>query len=287
VGVVNSLVIAALGGLVGVGLLLIAAGVQGRSVLDLSALRDGRFGQYIDRLLLRMSLATGAAVIALWISHWVVLAAVAAGAAWWSPTWLRSRGSYERELALVEAIASWTEQVRDTLAAANGLEHAIGVTAPLAPPPIAGVVERLAARSDYEPLPDALRRFADELAHPMADFVVAALVIAAEKEARDLGALLGHLADTARDEARMRTRVWVGRARSRSAVRIIVGVVASFVVGLLVFNRAYLRPYDSAGGQVVLTMILAAFAASFVAMERIGRIAMPQRFIGRRIVETA
>jgi len=223
--------------------------------------------------------------VTLWISHWIVLGVVAGGAAWWSPTWSRSRGGYERELALVEAIAAWTEQVRDTLAAANGLEHALGATAQVAPAPIAGAVERLAARVDYDGLPDALRRFADEVDHPMADFVVAALVIAAEKEARDLGALLGHLAEAARDEARMRTRVWVGRARSRSAVRIIVTVIVTFVVGLLVFNRAYLEPYDTAGGQVVLSIIVAAFGASFVLMERMARIAMPQRFIARRVIQ--
>ena len=116
----------------------------------------------------------------------------------------------------------------------------------------------------------------------MADFVVVALVIAAEKEARDLGALLGHLAESARDEARMRTRVWVGRARSRSAVRIIVAVVAVFVFGLLLLDRAYLRPYDTAAGQLVLALILATFGASFVLMSRMGRIAMPQRFVARR-----
>ena len=181
-----------------------------------------------------------------------------------------------------KAIASWTEQIRDTLAAANGLEHAIGATATLAPEAIAASVARLAARIDYESFPDALRRFADEVEHPMADFVVAALVIASEKEARDVGALLGSLAEAARDEARMRSRVWVGRARSRSAIRIIIGVVVVFVLGLLALNRDYLRPYDSPGGQAILGGILAMFGASFVAMERIGRIRMPQRFIVRR-----
>lgn len=281
-GLVRSLVFAVLGAGFGVGLLVISAGVSGHAVIDLSGLRDGRFAHLVDRLLLRAGLATAAAVGALVISHWTVLAVVAAAAAWWSPTWIRARGSYERELALVEAIASWTEQIRDTLAAANGLEHAIGATAPLAPEAIAASVGRLAARIGYESFPDALRRFADEVEHPMADFVVAALVIASEKEARDVGALLGSLAEAARDEARMRSRVWVGRARSRSAIRIIIGVVVLFVLGLLVLNRDYLRPYDSPGGQAILGGILAMFGASFVAMERIGRIRMPQRFIVRR-----
>ncbi|MCU1398985.1 MAG: putative integral rane protein [Acidimicrobiales bacterium] len=282
VDIVNALVLAVLGAVAGIGVLLLVAGLRDRRVLGSSSPRAGRFAVVFDRLALRVALAVPAALVAVTVTRWTVLAVVAFGAAWWSPTWWRGRGGFARELALVEAIATWTEQVRDTLAAANGLEHAIGATAALAPTPIAGAVERLAARTDYEPLPDALRRFADELAHPMADFIVAALVIAAEKEARDLGSLLGSLAEAARDEARMRTRVWVGRARSRSAIRIIVCVVVLFVLGLLVFNRDYLKPYDSASGQFVLLVILATFGASFVAMDRIGRIQMPQRFIVRR-----
>jgi len=280
---VNALVLALLGATVGVGVMLVMAGMMGIEIVNAAAIRDGRLSRYLDRFLLRLSIAAVGALVALFATHWTVAAVTAAAVGWWSPTWYVGRGSYERELQLVEAIAAWTEQIRDTLAAANGLEHALGATAPIAPAPIAGAVGRLAARFDYERLPDALRRFADEVDHPMADFVVAALVIAAEKEARDLGALLTQLSEAARDEARMRTRVWVGRARSRSAVRIIVVVVVSMVLGLLAFNRAYLEPYDSAGGQIVLSLIIVMFIGSFVAMERLGRIAMPQRFVGRRV----
>ncbi|MEO7398316.1 MAG: type II secretion system F family protein [Ilumatobacteraceae bacterium] len=278
----SAVVMALLGAAAAVGVLLVGTGLTGVTVIDLARLRDGRLGRYLDSFLIRSSLAVVSALVTLWVSQWTVLAVVAALLGWWSPTWYRSRGSYERELALVEAIASWTEQVRDTLAAANGLEHALGATASLAPAPIAAAVERLAARFDYERLPEALRRFADEVDHPMADFVAAALIIAAEKEARDLGALLSRLSEAARDEARMRSRVWVGRARSRSAVRIIVAVVVTMVLGLLAFNRQYLQPYDSAGGQFILSVIVVMFGTAFVAMERMGRIAMPQRFVARR-----
>ncbi len=286
VELVSALIVALIGACCGLGICLIAAGACGHRVLPTSANQRGRLGVALDQLMLRISLGVTAGLTALIASGWPVLAVVAAGVGCYLPTWIHTRGSHERELARVEAIASWTEQIRDTIAAANGLEHALGATAPLAPAPIAEAVQRLAARVDYEPLPTALRRFADDVDHPMADFVVAALVIAAEKEARDLGALLGQLGESARDEARMRTRVWVGRARSRSAVRIIVSVVVLFVVGLLAFNRAYLQPYDSAGGQLVLVMVLATFAGSFVMMSRMGRIVLPERFVGRRnIVE--
>jgi len=281
VGLVTGLVLAALGALGGVGLLLVIAGWRGVEVVDVKR-SASPMSVAFDRVLLRSTAAIGLAVVALFLSHWPVLAAAAAAAGWLTPTLMSARGQHERELALVEGIATWTEQIRDTLAAANGLEHALAATAHLAPRPIAGAVERLAARFDYERLPDALRRFADEVDHPLADFVVAALIIATEKEARDLGALLTQLADSARDEARMRTRVWVSRARTRSAVRIIVGVVALFVVGLLLADREYLSPYDSTAGQFVLIVVIGMFVTSFVAMARIGRMTIPERFIARR-----
>ena len=114
----------------------------------------------------------------------------------------RSRpGAVER----IEAIASWTEQLRDTLAAAAGLEQAILATAPIAP-------DRSASRSPPWPpastrasgCPTALRAFAAEAADPAADLVAAALLLAAEQQARDLGQLLSSLADSARQHAAMR-----------------------------------------------------------------------------------
>ena len=111
---------------------------------------------------------------------------------------------------------------------------------------------------------------------------VAALVIAAEKDARDLGPLLGQLATCARDEAKMRTRIWIDRAKTRTSVKVIAGCVLLFAGGLLVFSRAYLEPYDTAVGQVVLLVIGAAFAVSLIAMDRMARIEVPERFVARR-----
>jgi Flp pilus assembly protein TadB len=132
-------------------------------------------------------------------------------------------------------------------------------------------------------LQDGLRRFAEEVDHPTADFVVAALVTATQHQARDLGVLLGHVAQCARDESRMRSRVWVGRARTRSAVRIITGVVSAFVGGLFIFNRAYLDPYTSIQGQLILSCILVMFATAIVLMHSMSHIQAPERFIRRRL----
>jgi hypothetical protein len=284
---VNALLMAAFGAAAGLGLFVAVAGACGRTVLPRAVSTSpagARAARLLatDRLLLRLSLAGGIAVLTLTVTRWVVVAAVGAMVGWLLPSAIAAVGRHRREVARVEAIAAWAEQLRDTLSAANGLEHAIGASARVAPAPIAPAVERLAVRLEFEPLPTALRGFADDVDHPLADFITAALVIAAEKEARELTPLLGHLAGCARDEARMLQRVWVGRARTRTTVRVIAVVVVVFVAGLLAFDREYLAPYDSALGQAVLLVIAGTFAASFAAMERMGRISVPDRFIGRR-----
>jgi Flp pilus assembly protein TadB len=97
-----------------------------------------------------------------------------------------------------------------------------------------------------------------------------------------MGSLLGHLAECCRDDVRMRTRVWVARARIRSAVRIIAIVVVGFVGGLIVFNPTYLAPYASPTGMMALAVVIAMFAASLVFLQRLGRFSSPPRFIARR-----
>ena len=151
---------------------------------------------------------------------------------------LKSKQRLRRdERGLADAIATWTEQLRDTLAGAHGLEQAIVATSDHAPVAISVAVRRLSAQIQYGKLSDGLRRFADEVDHPIADFVSAALITATKYQARDIAQLLGHLAQCAREEGRMRTRIWVGRARTRSSVRIISFVVIGFIALLVIFNR--------------------------------------------------
>src|SRR3546814_558032 len=161
----------------------------------------------------------------------------------------------ERAIARTEAIASWTEMIRDSIVAASGLEEAIVATAPVAPTPIASEVRTLVRRLEHQRLPDALATFGEDLDHPSGDLVVAALVIAARMEASDLSSLLSRLAEATRGEARMRIRVEVGRTRVRTATKVIVGVVIAAISFLTLVNRDYLAVYDDAGGQIVLAIV--------------------------------
>ena len=184
-----------------------------------------------------------------------------------------------RQVARTEAIAGWAEMLRDTLSAAAGLEQAIAATAVVAPFPIRTEVMRLAAALEKERLAPALRSFANDLADPTGDLVVAALVLAASHEARKLSDLLGSLAGAARDQAAMQLRIEAGRARIRTSTNVVVGSTLFFAAGLIVLNRSYLNPFGTALGQAVLATIGVIFAGAFWWLDRMGRPSAPQRFL--------
>lgn len=198
-------------------------------------------------------------------------------------TRIRSSRRSRDETALVEALAVWTEQLRDTMAGASGLEQALAVTSRTAPDALRSAVQKMSARLGFTSLADSARGFADEVDHALADFVAAALITAAENQVRDMGSLLGHLAECCRADSQMRTRVWVARARLRSAVRIITLVVVSFVAGLYLLNPSYLEPYGSPVGSMMLVVISSMFGGALYLLRRLGRIDSPERFVARRI----
>jgi tight adherence protein B len=188
----------------------------------------------------------------------------------------------EDQRVLVEAIASWTESLRDTISAAAGLEQAIIATENHCPRAISEPIQRLVATLRYGTLEDALRRFADDVAHPSCDFVVAALITASTHQSRDLAQLLTHLAECSRSECELYLRIWVSRARTRTSVRIISGTIACFAVGLFLFNMNYLRPFFSFEGSLVVFVIAMCFSCSLFWMSQIARVEVPGRLLASR-----
>jgi Flp pilus assembly protein TadB len=228
---------------------------------------------------LRLGLAVGAAVLVGVATGWPVGALLAAAAGWGIPGLLSGTKTRTEAVARIEAVAGWAEMLRDTMAGSAGLEQAIVATAPVAPPPLRTEVATLAVRLQSERLVPALRAFADEVADPTCDLVVAALVLAAEHQAQRLGELLGSLAQAARDQATMRLRVEASRARTRTSVKVIVGATGGLALALAVLNRGYLAPFDTALGQLLLLGVGGLFATSFIWMSKMTKPTVPERFL--------
>ena len=256
---------------VGLGLILVEAGLRGADATTAASVADlGRWPR-VEHLGVRLAVAVGAAVVVGAVTRWPVGAILGGLAGWATPALWAGRGAEAAATARIEAVATWTEMLRDTLAGAAGLEQAISATAPVAPVAIRAEVAHLAARAEQDRLGPALRAFADELADPTADLVVAALLLAVKHRARRLGELLGSLAAAAREHAGMRLRVQAGRARTRTSVRVVIGATLAMAAGLALADRGYLAPYDSALGQLVLAGVGAIFTAAFGWLARMAR----------------
>ncbi|MFZ1490386.1 MAG: hypothetical protein WAS51_10615, partial [Ilumatobacteraceae bacterium] len=105
------LLAASVGGLIGIGAFVAWLGLAGRPVLGTRARALYSTTARVDLLLARSAAALLGFILTLSLTGWPV-AAVAVGVLAWSvPAALRAAGRHRRELAVVEAIAGWTEQL--------------------------------------------------------------------------------------------------------------------------------------------------------------------------------
>jgi tight adherence protein B len=227
----------------------------------------------------RAALVVGATVAGWLVTGWPAAGAIAGGAAAVIPMLLGARRRRDEVLARGDAVAVWAEMLRDTISSHAGLREAISVTARVAPIPIRTEVHALAVHAERGPLPDALRRFARDVEDPVADLVVAALVIAAERQAQRLSELLSHIATAAREQSAMRTRVETGRARTYASSKALVGITFAFATLLVVFSPTFMEPYDTVTGQLVLGGIGAIFAAALWGLVALGKPAVSPRLL--------
>ncbi len=267
------------GGLAGGGVLLLVVALRGLPARP--AAPEGERGTRLLHVLTqRTSMSVLAGVVTLLVTRWPI---AAIGAALLALTWQGLLGGSADErlsIARIEALASWTESLRDTIAGAVGLEQAIPASLRAAAPvlqwPLRSLVDRLRTRM---PLAVALERFADELNDPSADLIVAALVLNSKVRGPGLREVLTSLSRSARDELDMRRRVVAQRRSTRRSVQIVVGVTLLVVAALVLFNRSYVEPYTSVEGQLVLVLVLLLFAGGFVWLKRLSGFDTPGRFL--------
>jgi hypothetical protein len=211
--------------------------------------------------MLSTSLALSCTALAYVATQWPVVVLAAGAAGWAAPSVLAARGERRNRLIRSEAVAVWTEMLRDLLVSNAGLREAIAKTARFAPEPIAAAVRALDVRAQRGSLAPALRRFADEVDDAVADTVIVALLLAERRAVADLGGMLAATAASARDYVAMQLRVDVARARVFRTAQLIAGVLSTFVVLLVLLNRTYLAPFGTSAGQLALAVIVIIFGS--------------------------
>ncbi len=275
----STVLIVALGAVVGGGVVLLIAALTAR-VPESTEPSGPPFAALAARVGRRGLVAGGVGVVVLLLTRWPVFA-IASGAlalAW--PLLFGGARSERLAMARLEGLAAWTESLRDTIAGAVGLEQAIPATAYAAAPAVSGPLLALSDRLRVRtPLPVALQRFADDIADPTADLIVAALVLNSRLRGPGLRQVLSSLAESTREDLDMRRRIAASRASTRRSVQIVVGITVAFVGGMCLFNRSYVAPYDSVTGQLVLVVVVLFFGAGFAWMRRLSTFDVPARFL--------
>lgn len=231
----------------------------------------------------RLAIAILAASFFGLVTGWPIAVPIAGIAAYALPS-LFALTSGTVAIGKIEAIATWTEMLQGTLAAAAGLGQAIIATSAISPQPIRSAATRLAGQLNAGIHPrEALLQFADEVRDPCADRVVCALLLAMTSRAQQLGDLLTALADSTREEVALRLRIETSRASVRSGVRTVVVFSIAFASGLALLAHSYLSPFGSATGQIVLAMVALLYGSGLTLMVWLARPPKPVRLLGSTV----
>ncbi|MDN5893313.1 MAG: hypothetical protein L0H93_04745, partial [Nocardioides sp.] len=184
-------------------------------------------------------------------------------------------GKVERAtLAKLDALAQWTESLRDLAQKGAGLESVIPKTIPTASDVLAPPLRHLSFRLSVRvPLPEALSLFADEVDDAGADLVVAALALSARQRKGQLSRVLSALSSALRDELEARTKIMRERNVVRREAAQVAGLSAVLVFGATLFAPPAL-PGPASVASDVLPFVLA--GAFFFVFSRVRKLAEPE-----------
>ena len=243
----------------------------------------------------RAAAAVGVGLVVAVLTRWPVAAGAAAAVVWLWPRMFGAGKDAASQLERLEALATWTESLRDSIAGSVGLEEAIRHSVSAAPPVLVPGLQRLVGRLRVQiPLPHALAAYAEEFEDSSADLVVAALILNSKLRGPGLVAtlsalspavivrpvgLLYVLSTAAREEIDMRRRIEEGRKSLRRTAMIIVSVTGLFAGGLTALSRDYVAPYSTPFGQIMLSVVIAVFAGGLMWIRSAANITPPERFL--------
>lgn len=184
------------------------------------------------------------------------------------------------EIAKLEALAIWTEALRDSIATGSGLLESLKASSSRPPDALVMELSEFHGRlENREPLEQSLRALASAIDDAVGDQILAALILNTRAQGRQLRAVLTGLAISTRDAVQARRDIESDRRKTRRELQIIVGavVVTTFLMALT--SGSFVATYRSVAGQVVMTVVFLIFGAAFAVMRHLSVMPKVQRFL--------
>lgn len=265
-----------LGVLLGVGLMGIARLAKGLSLVPASLTGVGRGeatrARWHEHRALLVAVFVFAVVVL--VSRNFVLAVIAGAAVVLWPLIVGGGKAERAALAKLDALAQWTESLRDLAQKGAGLESVIPKTIPTASEVLAPSLRHLSFRLSVRvPLPEALSLFADEVDDAGADLVVAALALSARQRKGQLSRVLSALSSALRQELEARTRIMRERNVVRREAAQVAGLSAVLVFGATLFAPPALPGSTNTAAEVLPFVLAGAF---FFVFSRVRKLAEPE-----------
>lgn len=224
----------------------------------------------------------GSSVVAgilLWLlTGWVLALGIAPLAIFGLPWLLRNPDPFAMDR--LSDMEQWIRNIKGLLAAGNSLESAIAASLPSAPDSIRAEVRDLVARLTARyPTEEALRLFAHDIGDATGDEVAAALIVGAKQRGHGLAGVLEGLAIDISHEVHARRAREASQARPRATARYITLITVVVIAAGMLSGSAYVAPFGTPIGQVILAILLTSYVACLIWMRSIAATKPAPRFL--------
>ena len=247
---------------------------------------DSRWGRLPRRTRQIIVFGMLAGLIFALLTGWVIAIVIIPAAIIGLP-WLLSSGDATARIERLEAMEEWTRSLAGVLTVGVGLEQAIVATLRSAPKEIEPEVNLLGARLRARwPTADALRAFADDLDDSTGDLLAANLLLGAQRRGAGLASVLESVAIAVGEDVRARRMVEADRAKPRATARWVTIITLGVLFVMFFFTNMF-EPYRSGIGQLILSLLLAAYVGALIWMKSMAKGKKLPRFIGIEVAEEA
>lgn len=226
-------------------------------------------------------LAAGLAIgLLLWIITGYIAAVIAAPVLALLAPQLIPHSTGKTTIERLTAMEEWTRSLVGLLGASAAIEQAIIASRSSAPEALKEEIGMLAARlQNGIPIEQALTQFGDDLDDTTGDLLTGSLLLGTRRRGSGLARLLEGTAETIADDVAARRQVEADRAKPRANARFIT-VIAVVVIAIeFLFNPAYVEPYRTGLGQVILIGLVTLFLAALWWMNIVARYPKGQRLL--------
>jgi tight adherence protein B len=188
----------------------------------------------------------------------------------------------ERRRDLVQlALVDLASQLRAAIQAGYSVQEGLIQSARSDRSVLAPELERLALGIRLQGLSTALAVFRERLADPLADQIVAALLLNDRLGGKQMSPVLTRLADATRQELMVQQEAKARQSQAVLSARVVAVVPLVVLIGLRVVAPDFMSVYDAPLGQVVLVGCFGWVAIGYAAMLWMGRLPREQRVLVR------